>query len=181
MSHGGGEVFIGEVDGHLDRRAGCRLDRAHVGRTVGKLAKPLDRGEMASAIGIFVVRAERRADQPRGEPRLGDDRGFGEPEDEIREARRVLGVGGQVLEQVDVVEGDDADQADRHRLFRRFAAQAGRDRAKDVEGRGGEQPLFRIDVARPFVAKAHFARAAARDMCRERPLNDVENRLSVRR
>ena len=68
-------------------------------------------------------------------------------------------IGGKLLEQVDVVERDDADQADRHRLFGSLAAQAGGDRAKDVEGRGGEQPLLRNRPRATVRSEAPVGRA----------------------
>ena len=59
-------------------------------------------------------------------PGSNDDQGFGEPEDEVGKAERVLGGGRQRLEQVDMVEGDDAERGEGERLLGDATAEAAR-------------------------------------------------------
>jgi len=79
------------------------------------------------------------------------DQAFGQPEDEIGKAERVLGWGRQLLEQVDMVEGDDAEAGEGERLLLRGDVEPRGEEAQRIERRGRDQPFLRIvaDDRRP--------------------------------
>src|SRR5256885_4380691 len=116
------EALIVEVDRHLGWRTACGPDRAHVGSAKREIGEPLDCRIVRAAALIFVAEVERGADQTRRQARFAHNRRFGEPKEEVGKTGRVLGVGGKLLEQVDVVKAYDSDEADGHRLFGSLAS-----------------------------------------------------------
>ncbi len=183
LRHDAGELVVVLIHADLSRaRAVIRSDEGlHVRGAVRQVGQPLDRREVAAARLLLVAVAERGADQPRCPAGLADHVGFRQPEDEVGKADRVLGRRGKFLEQPDMVEGHDPDQADGERLFLGLAAKARCDGAQNVERGEREQAAFGIDFGRSLEAQCQPVCRGGFDCVRQLPFDDAQNRLPASR
>lgn len=132
-----GEGIVVEIDGG-DRRPGG----AQRGRGGGGLA-PRDQGvQGAGQVLIAGEVDDSRLSRPIG---LQDDKGLCEVEDGVGEAEAVVGGGGQILEDVDVIEAEHAHAEGRERRLA-LHDELGRQGPQDVQRRGRLQPNLGVGI-----------------------------------
>jgi hypothetical protein len=126
-------------------RSVCRYDlRQRALASLGKSSEPFGSAEMGAGFLRFVVSRKGGADQARRIALLDHHQALGQPEQEVGKVERVLGGLRQILEQVDMIECDRAEQCKGEGLLGRIAAHAGGKRPQHVERRRRQQPFFRV-------------------------------------